>query len=100
MARLAVATIAGSDPSGGAGLQTDLRVFTLLGAFGQAVITALTVQNSLGVKRWTPVEAELVRDQLETIFEDYAPQALKTGMLATPEIVEAVAEVLPQSSPC
>ncbi len=99
MARLVVATIAGSDPSGGAGLQTDLRVFTLLGAFGQTVITALTVQNSLGVKSWEAVSPEMVRAQLEALFEDLPPQAIKTGMLARPETVKAVAEVLEKERP-
>ena len=99
MSRLVVATVAGSDPSGGAGLQTDLRVFTLLGAFGQTVVTALTVQNSLGVKGWEPVSPALVRAQLQALFEDLPPRAVKTGMLATPEIIEAVAEVLARYRP-
>ncbi len=99
MARLVVATIAGSDPSGGAGLQTDLRVFTLLGAFGQTVITALTVQNSLGVKGWEAVPAEMVRAQLEALFEDLPPLAIKTGMLAQTETVLAVADVLERKRP-
>lgn len=99
MTRLCVATVAGSDPSGGAGLQTDLRVFTLLGAYGQAVVTALTVQNSLGVKDWQPVSGPLVYDQLQALFEDFPPQALKTGMLATAEVMEAVAEALSRYRP-
>ncbi len=94
MACTVVATIAGSDPSGGAGLQADLKVFTLLGAYAQAVPTALTVQNSLGVKEWQPVEASLVKAQLEAIFEDLPPRALKTGMLANAEIISAVTKVL------
>ncbi|NPB09615.1 MAG: bifunctional hydroxymethylpyrimidine kinase/phosphomethylpyrimidine kinase [Thermodesulfobacteria bacterium] len=99
MARLVVATIAGSDPSGGAGLQTDLRVFTLLGAFGQTVITALTVQNSLGVKGWEAVSPEMVKSQLEALFEDLPPRAVKTGMLARAETIHAVAEVLEKHRP-
>ncbi len=97
--RIVVATIAGSDPSGGAGLQADLRVFTLLGAYGQTVITAATVQNSLGVKGFEALEATLVRDQLEALFEDLPPWAVKTGMLATMQIIEAVAEVLRKYRP-
>ncbi len=94
MQRVAAATIAGSDPSGGAGLQTDLRVFTLLGVYAQGVITALTVQNSLGVKGWQPVEGKLVRAQIEALFEDLPPAAVKTGMLANAEIILAVAGAL------
>ncbi len=99
MSRLSVATIAGSDPSGGAGLQADLRVFTLLGAFGQTVITGLTVQNSLGVKYWEAVSPTLVADQLEALFEDFTPVAVKTGMLGKAEIIIAVAEVLAKYRP-
>ncbi len=99
MSRICVATIAGSDPSGGAGLQTDLRVFTLLGAYGQTVITALTVQNSLGVKSWQPVAAEEVRAQLEALFEDSPPQALKTGMLGRAANILAIIEILKVKKP-
>ena len=99
MSRLIVATIAGSDPSGGAGLQTDLRVFTLLGAFGQTVVTALTVQNSLGVKRWEAVSPKTVREQLEAIFEDLPPRAVKTGMLADEKIISEVASFLRERRP-
>ncbi|NPA49525.1 MAG: bifunctional hydroxymethylpyrimidine kinase/phosphomethylpyrimidine kinase [Thermodesulfobacteria bacterium] len=99
MPRVCVATIAGSDPSGGAGLQTDLRVFTLLGAYGQAVVTALTVQNSLGVKSWTPVTADEVRAQLEAIFEDFPPVAVKTGMLGTKANLTAITEILEREKP-
>ncbi|OAG27611.1 bifunctional hydroxymethylpyrimidine kinase/phosphomethylpyrimidine kinase [Thermodesulfatator autotrophicus] len=94
MRRVVCATIAGSDPSGGAGLQTDLRVFSLLGAFGQTVITALTVQNSLGVKDWMAVPADMVKAQLEALFEDLPPMAIKTGMLANAAIIKAIADVL------
>ncbi len=97
--RIPIATIAGSDPSGGAGLQADLRVFTLLGTYGQAVPTALTIQNSLGVKKVVPLEAALVREELEAIFEDFPPQAVKTGMLPTAEIVHAVADLLERHRP-
>ncbi len=97
--RIPIATIAGSDPSGGAGLQADLRVFTLLGAYGQAVPTALTIQNSLGVKKFVPLEASLVKEQLEAIFEDLSPKAVKTGMLPSAEVVHVVAEVLETHRP-
>ena len=99
MKRVVVASIAGSDPSGGAGVQADLRVFTLLGAYGQTVITALTVQNSLGVKSFQAAPPALVKAQLEALFEDLPPIALKTGMLAKAETVYAVAEVLERHRP-
>ena len=83
-------SIAGSDPSGGAGLQADLKTFTLLGTYGQAVPTALTVQNSGGVRRSEPVAAGLVRDQLE---------AVKIGMLPTAGVALAVADVLERCAP-
>ncbi len=97
--RIPVATIAGSDPSGGAGLQADLRVFTLLGAFGQTVVTGLTVQNSLGVKSWQAVDPDLVAAQLEALFEDLPPVAIKTGMLAKAETIKKVSEVLNRFRP-
>lgn len=92
-------SIAGSDPSGGAGLQADLKTFTLLGAYGQAVPTALTVQNSQGVQRSVPVEPALVRDQLEAVLGDLPPQAVKIGMLPTAEVAEAVAGALERHRP-
>ena len=92
-------SIAGSDPSGGAGLQADLKTFTLLGTYGQAVPTALTVQNSGGVRRSEPVAAGLVRDQLEAVMDDLPPQAVKIGMLPTAGVALAVADVLERCAP-
>ena len=92
-------SIAGSDPSGGAGLQADLKTFTLLGTYGQAVPTALTVQNSRGVRRSEPVAAGLVRDQLEAVMDDLPPQAVKIGMLPTAGVALAVADVLERCAP-
>lgn len=84
-------TIAGSDPSGGAGLQADLKTFHQFGVYGEAVVTLLTVQNTLAVKRVECLPAGLVREQLRAVLEDIPPRAAKTGALGNREIVEAVA---------
>jgi hydroxymethylpyrimidine/phosphomethylpyrimidine kinase len=87
-------TIAGSDPSGGAGLQLDLQVFALHGVHGMAVPTALTVQTTKGVFRSSPVFPSVVAEQISALLQDLRPQALKLGMLATDDIVLAVANAL------
>lgn len=87
-------SLAGSDPSGGAGLQADLKVFTLLGCYGMALPTALTVQSTTGVKRSVPVEAALVGQQLEAVLADIPPRAVKIGMLPAPGAPGTVAELL------
>jgi len=84
-------TIAGSDPSGGAGIQADLKTFHQFGVYGEAVITLLTVQNTLRVDRVECLPADLVLEQLRAVLEDIPPQAAKTGALGNREIVEAVA---------
>jgi len=84
-------TIAGSDPSGGAGLQADLKTFHQFGVYGEGVVTLLTVQNTLAVKRVECLPAELVLEQLRAVLEDIPPRAAKTGALGNREIVEAVA---------
>ncbi|HLH29968.1 MAG TPA: bifunctional hydroxymethylpyrimidine kinase/phosphomethylpyrimidine kinase [Terriglobia bacterium] len=84
-------TIAGSDPSGGAGIQSDLKTFSRLRVYGMAVIAALTAQNTEGVSGVASVEPEFVSMQLDAVLSDIPPDATKTGMLSTPEIVEAVA---------
>src|SRR5262245_54840047 len=83
-------TIAGSDPSGGAGIQADLKTFLAFGVYGASAITAITVQNTLGVDRVIPLEADLVEAQIEAVTSDLTPSATKTGMLATAAVVEAV----------
>ena len=85
-------TIAGSDPSGGAGIQADLKTFTVHSVYGASVITALTAQNTLGVRGVHNVPAASVAAQLEAVQADLNVSALKTGMLATAEIVEVVAD--------
>ena len=89
-----VLIIAGSDPGAGAGLQQDLKVTTLLGAYGLTVVTALTVQNSQGVLAVHPVAPEVVAAQLDAVLGDFPVAAVKVGMLATPALVRTVAERL------
>ena len=84
-------TIAGSDPSGGAGIQADLKTFHQFGVYGEAVITLLTVQNTVRVSRVEVMPAALVLEQLAAVIEDIPPGAAKTGALGSAEMVEAVA---------
>jgi hydroxymethylpyrimidine kinase / phosphomethylpyrimidine kinase / thiamine-phosphate diphosphorylase len=95
MERIArVLTIAGSDSGGGAGIQADLKAITVLGGYGMSVITALTAQNTLGVHAVHAVPVEFIGHQLDAVLSDIGADVAKTGMLATPEIVRAVAEGL------
>lgn len=84
-------TIAGSDPSGGAGIQADLKTFHQFGVYGEAVITLVTVQNTQRVDRVVLLDAALVEAQIEAVVEDIPPQATKTGALGGIETIEAVA---------
>jgi len=85
-------TIAGFDPSSGAGVTADLKTMSRHGCYGVACITALTVQNTLGVRRVEPVSPATVRETLEVLADDLRPLAIKIGMLATAEIVSVVAD--------
>jgi hydroxymethylpyrimidine/phosphomethylpyrimidine kinase len=87
-------TIAGSDSGGGAGIQADLKTFAAHGVYGTSAITAVTAQNTRGVTAWEPVSTELVIAQMEAVGADLPPAAVKTGMLATAAIVEAVAATI------
>jgi hydroxymethylpyrimidine/phosphomethylpyrimidine kinase len=87
-------TVAGSDSGGGAGIQADLKTFHQFGVFGTSVITAVTAQNTVGVHAWEPVPDQLVTRQLEAVAEDLPPAAVKSGMLGSAAIVEAVAQGL------
>lgn len=89
-----VLTIAGSDPSSGAGIQQDLKVFQRLGAFGMGIPAGLTIQNSKGVFRAYPVSSRVLYEQIETLLSDIAPDAVKTGMLMTRANVMAVARAV------
>jgi len=91
-------TIAGSDPTGGAGIQSDLRTFNRLGVRGYSVVTALTAQNSKGVFHVQPAGRESVRAQLHTLFEDAIPSAVKVGMLCNGDTVREVFDQLSRLS--
>ena len=92
-------TIAGSDPCGGAGIQVDLKTFAATECWGMAIITALTAQNACQVSGVWVIEPEAVAQQIQTLLEDMTPGAVKTGMLATADIVHAVVETLPVHIP-
>ncbi|GAA0992672.1 bifunctional hydroxymethylpyrimidine kinase/phosphomethylpyrimidine kinase [Acrocarpospora macrocephala] len=89
-----VLTVAGSDSGGGAGIQADLKTMLALGTHGMSVIAAVTAQNSVGVQGYWELPPEAVRAQLDSVLGDIGVQAVKTGMLASPVLVETVAEVL------
>ena len=92
-------TIAGSDSSGGAGIQADLKTFSAFGVYGASVITALTAQNTRGVQGIETVSAAFVAKQLHSVLSDLAVDAIKTGMLANAEIVQTVATALRSAPP-
>lgn len=89
-----VLTIAGSDSGGGAGIQADLKTITALGLYGCSVITAITAQNTMGVQAISPVSAEILAAQLDSVLTDLTPQAIKIGMLGDKCAVEIVADKL------
>ena len=89
-----VLTIAGSDPSGGAGIQADLKSFAANGVYGMAALTALTAQNTQGVSRVEVLPAPFVKAQIDSVFADIRVDAIKIGMIATAQIALAVAEAL------
>lgn len=89
-----ILTIAGSDSGGGAGIQADLKTMLALRTHGMSVITAITAQNSVGVQGVWPLPLEAVRAQFHSVVDDIGVDAIKTGMLGTPEMVAAVAELL------
>jgi len=91
-----VLTIAGSDSSGGAGIQADLKVFSAHGVFGMSVITAVTAQNTQGVFAVQDIEVSVIEKQLEAIFTDIQVDALKIGMVSRSETIRAVAAALTQ----
>jgi hydroxymethylpyrimidine kinase/phosphomethylpyrimidine kinase len=87
-------TVAGSDSGGGAGIQADLKTFQAFDVYGASVLTAVTAQNTLSVRAVHVVPIEVVRQQLEAVVEDLAPAAVKSGMLATAEIADTLAEAM------
>jgi hydroxymethylpyrimidine/phosphomethylpyrimidine kinase len=89
-----VLSIAGSDPSGGAGIQADLKAFSARGCYGMAVVTALTAQNTRGVSAVVPLDPAFVAEQIRMVFADIRVDAVKIGMIANAGIASAVAEAL------
>ena len=87
-------TIAGSDSGGGAGIQADLKTFTAFSTFGTSAVTAITVQDTRGVSGVHAIPIDIVTGQIEVVAQDLSPAAVKTGMLATPELVDAVARAI------
>ena len=87
-------TIAGSDSSGGAGIQADLKTMTLNGVFAMSAITALTAQNTMGVTDIVEVESDFLKAQLDAVFEDIYPDAVKIGMVSDKKLIETIAEKL------
>ena len=92
-------TIAGSDSGGGAGIQADLKTFAALGVYGASVITALTAQNTRGVRGVHPVPGDFVTAQLDAVFDDLAVSAVKIGMVASRGLVDAIAAGLARWTP-
>jgi hydroxymethylpyrimidine/phosphomethylpyrimidine kinase len=92
--RVIALTIAGSDSGGGAGIQADLKTFMRFGVFGTSAITAVTAQNTLGVRAWERVSPALVRAQIDAVAVDLRPAAIKSGMLGDAEIVRSVADAV------
>lgn len=89
-----VLTIAGSDSGGGAGLQADLKVMTSLGVYGMTVVTAITAQNTLGVSKIQGIDLDVIEAQIDVVVNDIGVDAIKIGMLSSPEIVHCVAAAL------
>ena len=94
-----VLTIAGSDSGGGAGIQADLKTIAALGCYGLSAITALTAQNTQGVRAIHAPQPEFLREQLDAVFQDIGADAVKIGMLHSPQIVEVVTQALKRFKP-
>ncbi|NHM91155.1 MULTISPECIES: bifunctional hydroxymethylpyrimidine kinase/phosphomethylpyrimidine kinase [Staphylococcus] len=91
-------TIAGTDPSGGAGVMADLKSFHACGVYGMAAITSIVAQNSLGVQHIHNLDTSWLEEQLESIFMDAPPHAMKTGMIPTPEMMALIASYVKKST--
>src|SRR5580700_124238 len=91
-----VLSVAGSDSGGGAGIQADLKTMLALGVHGMTVVTAVTAQDSTGVHGYWELPADAVRAQLDAVVDDIGVDAVKTGMLASPALVEVTADRLRQ----
>lgn len=95
-----ILTIAGSDCSGGAGIQADIKTISALGGYAASAITAVTAQNTLGVQAVYPLPADIVRQQITSVMNDLPPAAIKIGMVHSLPIVEAIADSLQTYPPC
>lgn len=89
-------TIAGSDSSGGAGIQADLKTMLACGVYGMSAITALTAQNTMGVRSILEVDANFLGDQIDSVFEDIVPDAVKIGMVSSANLISVIAKRLRQ----
>ena len=89
-----VLTIAGSDSGGGAGIQADIKTFSALGCFATSVITAVTAQNTLGVRAIVQLPSEMVESQIRAVMDDISPRYVKIGMVGDSSAIEAIASVL------
>ena len=89
-----VLTIAGSDSGGGAGIQADIKAISACGCFAASAITAVTVQNTLGVQAVAPIPVEIISGQIDAVLEDIGADAVKIGMLHSSEVVNCVADAL------
>ncbi len=89
-----ILSIAGSDSSGGAGIQADLKVITALGGYGMTAVTAITAQNTLGVTQIQAIDLDVIEAQIDVVIADMGVDVVKIGMLASPEIVRVVADTL------
>lgn len=92
-------TIAGSDSSGGAGIQADLKTFSAIGTYGMSVITAITAQNTQGVFDVEELSSNIIKEQIKAVCEDIPPKAIKIGMVSSPEIIKDIVDSL-EAYPC
>ena len=94
-----ILSIAGSDSGGGAGIQADIKTASAIGVYAATAITAITVQNTVGVRNVLPIPYEIVNEQIEAVLDDMAVDALKIGMLGDSEIVVAIADAIDKYAP-
>ena len=92
-------SIAGTDPSGGAGMQADLKTFSALGTYGMTIVTAVVAQNTQGVDSIHPISGEFVTKQLDTLFRDVRIDTVKIGMLGSTEVIRAVVDAISRYAP-
>ena len=97
--RVPTLTIAGSDSSGGAGVQADLKTFSAIGTYGMSVITAITSQNTEGVFAVEELSGEIIKSQIKAVFDDIEPAAVKIGMVSSPEIIVDIVNIIKKYTP-